>query len=129
MNVIFKFEFDWSQGIAKDDLPRGADSSDVTYCDGYDVIVISNFNLHMFQTNGKIMKRWGDGVIGHRTCVVYGENSLFISDRDNHCVRVSNMDGEFTRSWGAEGAAQGNFQHISAIESSNHMVLCLTSCE
>ena len=88
-------QMQYPQGIAIDDADN--------------IYVSSQHKLQKFTSSGELIKCVGqrgskEGDLDDPRGVTLYENKIYVSDRDNHCIQVFDLDLNFIRSIGARGS-------------------------
>lgn len=54
------------------------------------------------------------------------DNFLIVSDRDRHCIKVFNKEGEFLYKFGKQGNGDGEFKYPSclSVDKAGHLLVC-----
>ncbi|XP_022794156.1 E3 ubiquitin-protein ligase TRIM71-like, partial [Stylophora pistillata] len=96
--------------------------------DGNIIIVASGNNLiHMFSPKGHYLNKFGGG--GSLTRPIHCiqcEKYLIVSDRDEHCIKVFDRNGNFLYRFGNKGEGDGEFNnpYCLSINKAGHMMVC-----
>ncbi|CAH3128276.1 unnamed protein product [Porites lobata] len=83
--------------------------------------------IKIFTPDGRlVMKIGGQGSLnGPVHCVECGEYFI-VSDRDEHCIKVFNMEGHFQYKFGKKGEGDGEFNYprFLSVTQSKHLLVC-----
>ena len=112
-----KGEFDKPMDVCLDDEGR---------------IVVAEFNNNRIQViskEGETRSIFGDSdpeKLNHPAGCIPFKNMIFVSDRDNNCVKTYDQSGTFLYKFGKQGNQDGQFNHpyLMHVDSSNNLLVC-----
>jgi len=112
---------------------KGEFQSPVDVClDDEGRIVVSEYNNNRIQVISKGAKThsiFGDSgpeKLNHPVGCIPFKNMIFVSDRDNNCVKVFDHSGTFLYKFGKQGSQDGQFNgpRLMHLDSSNNLLVC-----
>ena len=105
--------------------------SDVCLDDEGRIVVaeFSNNRIQVISYEGETHSMFGDSgpeKLKHPLGCIPFKNMIFVSDRDNHCVKVFDQSGTFLYKFGKRGDEAGQFNqpYLIHVDSSNNLLVC-----
>jgi len=97
-------------------------------CDG-NIIVADSCNklVKIFSQSGKLLQKiGGDGSFSLPFHCVQYDKYLIVSDRDEHCIKVLDRDGNFLYQFGKQGEGDGEFNtpYCLSVNKAGHLMVC-----
>ena len=95
-------------------------------------IVVADYNNNRIQViskEGETNLTFGDSgpeKVIHPVCCITFKNMIFVSDRDNNCVKAFDRSGTFLYKFGKQGNQDGQFSYpyLMHVDSSNNLLVC-----
>jgi len=95
-------------------------------------IVVSEYNNNRIQViskEGETHSIFGDSgpeKLNHPVGCIPFNNLAFVSERDNHCIKVFDQSGTFLYKFGKRGNQDGQFDYplVMHVDSSNNLLVC-----
>ena len=89
----------------------------------------SNNRIQVISKEGEIHSIFGDSgpeKLNHPLGCILFKNMLFVSDRDDHCVKAFDQSGTFLYKFGKQGNQDGQFNqpYLIHVDSSNNLLVC-----
>ena len=99
-------------------------------CDGNIIVADSGNKLvKIFSQNGQLLQKiGGDGSFTFPIHCVQYDKYLIVSDRDEHCIKVHDRDGNFLYQFGKQGEGDGEFNEPFGlfVNKAGHLMVCDT---
>ena len=95
-------------------------------------IVVTEFNndrIQVMSREGESISIFGDSgqekLSSPTSCISY-KNMFFVSDEDNHCIKIFDQSGTFLYKFGEEGNQDGQFNYPCGmlVDSNNNLLVC-----
>ncbi|XP_020613757.1 E3 ubiquitin-protein ligase TRIM71-like [Orbicella faveolata] len=93
------------------------------------VAELSNNRIQVISKEGETHSMFGDSgpeKLNHPVGCIPFKNMIFVSDRDNHCVKAFDQSGTFLYKFGELGNQDGQFNqpYLMHVDSSNNLLVC-----
>ena len=88
---------------------------------------VGNKLINVFSPDGKFpMKIGGEGSFSYPYHCVQCDRYLIVSDRDEHCLKVYDRNGNFQYKFGKKGGGDGEFNkpRCMSVNKSGHLMVC-----
>ena len=97
-------------------------------CDG-NIIVVDTGNklVKIFSQSGQLLQKIGrDGSFTYPIHCVQYDKYLIVSERDEHCIKVHDRDGNFLYQFGKQGEGDGEFNKplCLSVNKAGHLMVC-----
>jgi len=95
-------------------------------------IVVADYNndrIQVISMEGECHSIFGDTgpeKLDHPVCCIPFKNMIFVSDKDNNCVKAFDQSGTFLYKFGKQGNQDGQFSdpYLMHVDSSNNLLVC-----
>ena len=86
-----------------------------------------NKSIKIFSVGGTFLRKIGtEGSFIKPSHCIQHENYLFVSDTEDHCIKVLNREGKFLYKFGKKGDGDGEFiqPHCLSVNKAGHLMVC-----